>query len=287
MFTRGVISDEISQDLDRAAAMAARYGLEQLEIRSAWETRIDEMTPAQLRQVRETAERHGLTIAALASPFFKCELGNAAEYAEHLGILRRSAAAARALGTSIVRGFTFWRQGDLESHYQQILDAYAEPARIARQEGVTIGIENEGSCYVGSGAELARFLGDLNEPAVRAVWDPANACWTGAEQTWAEGYPLVKPYIVHVHVKDKGEKPPNTEPEAVILGDGDVGIPDQLSRLKDDHYTGCVSLETHYRVTHRLPEEVARMPGGSAFSEGGEEGTEACLQSWDRMMAAL
>ena len=208
MFNRAVITDEISQDFDLAVGMAKQFGLDQLEIRTVWETRIDAMSSEQLRRIKETAERHGLSVAGLAAPFLKCELGDDDEYAEHLHILRQCIAAGRALGTSLIRGFTFWKRDGLDDHYQQILDSYAEPARIAREEGVTIGIENEGSCYVGTGAELARFLGDLNEPSVRAVWDPANACWDGGETTWADGYPLVKPYIAHVHVKDKRQVTP-------------------------------------------------------------------------------
>ncbi|MAG37750.1 MAG: hypothetical protein CL878_16055 [Dehalococcoidia bacterium] len=287
MFKRAVITDEISQDLDIAVEMASQFGLDQLEIRSVWETRIDEMSPEQLRRIRETAEGRGLSVAGLAAPFLKCELGSDDEYAEHLEILNRCIAAGQILGTSLIRGFTFWKRDGLDEHYQQILDAYAEPARIARKEGVTIGIENEASCYVGTGAELARFLGDLNEPAVRAVWDPANACWEGSEKTWADGYPGVKPYIAHVHVKDKRQEGPNEGPVAVVIGDGEVDIPGQLQALKDDGYAGCVSLETHYRVTHRLDEDIARMPGGSAFSEGGEEGTRRCLVAWNQMMAVL
>jgi sugar phosphate isomerase/epimerase len=287
MFNRAVITDEISQDFDLAVGMAKQFGLDQLEIRTVWETRIDAMSSEQLRRIKETAERHGLSVAGLAAPFLKCELGDDDEYAEHLHILRQCIAAGRALGTSLIRGFTFWKRDGLDDHYQQILDSYAEPARIAREEGVTIGIENEGSCYVGTGAELARFLGDLNEPSVWAVWDPANACWDGGETTWADGYPLVKPYIAHVHVKDKRQVNPNESPQAVVIGDGEVDIPGQLQALKNDGYEGCVSLETHYRVTHRLAEDIARMPGGSAFSEGGEEGTRRCLVAWNRMMAAL
>ena len=287
MFKRAVITDEISQDLDVVINMATEFGLDQLEIRTIWETRIDEMVPEQLQRIREAAERHDLSIAGLAAPFLKCELGNEAEYEEHLGILRNCIAAARILGTSLIRGFTFWKQGELADHYEQILDSYVEPARIAREEGVTIGIENEASCYVGTGAELARFLRDLNESSVRAVWDPANACWEGGEITWADGYPLIKPYIAHVHIKDKKQDDPSERAQPVVIGEGEVDIPGQLKALMKDGYEGCVSLETHYRVTHRLAEDIARMPGGSAFSEGGEEGSRRCLVAWSKMMADL
>ena len=48
MFTRAVITDEISQDLEHAAAMAREFGLDQLEMRTARDVRIDNMSADEL-----------------------------------------------------------------------------------------------------------------------------------------------------------------------------------------------------------------------------------------------
>jgi sugar phosphate isomerase/epimerase len=140
MFTRAVISDEISQELDLAAAMAQRFGLDQLELRTAWDVRIDDMTPEHLRRVRDIAAHNGLGVVCLATPFLKCDIGNTDDYQEHLMILRRSIAAAHALGAKIIRTFSFWKHGDLAPNFGAIVRAYAEPARIAAAEGVTLGV---------------------------------------------------------------------------------------------------------------------------------------------------
>src|SRR5437867_3483203 len=113
MFTRAVISDEISQDLDLAARMARDFGLDQLELRTAWDVRIDNMNLGELARVKDIASKSALGIVSLATPFLKCNLGNDAEYQEHLEILRRSIAAAHTLGAQIIRTFTFWKMGDL------------------------------------------------------------------------------------------------------------------------------------------------------------------------------
>ncbi len=288
MFTRAVITDEISQDLELAASMAQRFGLDQLELRTAWDVRIDNMTAEQLRRVRDTAQRFNLGVVCLATPFLKCDLGNDAEYAEHLEILRRSIVAAHTLGATIIRTFTFWKKDDLlPQHFDRIVQAYAEPARIAAGEGVTLAVENEPACYVGTGHEAADFLEALGSPAVKAVWDPGNACWTGREQAVPGGYQRIKPYIAHVHLKDVILQGPSGQPEATVLGQGDVDVPHQLALLARDGYTGCASLETHYRVKSHLSEEAVNRPGGSAFSEGGEEATRLCLEAWNEMMARL
>jgi sugar phosphate isomerase/epimerase len=283
MYTRAVISDEISQDLDLAASMAQEFGLDQLEIRTAWDVRIDNMSPAELARVKEIAGKHGLGIVSLATPFLKCDLGNEAEYEEHLQILRRSIAAAHTLGAKVIRTFTFWKQGELTPVFDQIVAAYKEPARIAAGEGVVLGVENEPACFVGTGHETADFLEAVGQPSVKAVWDPGNACWTKRERAVPDGYERIKPHIAHVHLKDVILNGPNGEAEATVLGRGDVGIADQLALLKQDGYTGCASLETHYRIKAHLSEEAVNRPGGSAFSEGGEEASRLCLAAWNQM----
>jgi len=287
MFTRAVITDEISQDLDRAAAMARDFGLDQLEIRTAWDVRIDNMSGDDLARVKDIAARNGLGIVSLATPFLKCDLGNDAEYEEHLQLLRRSIAAAHTLGAKIIRTFTFWKKGDLAPVFDRIVTAYREPARIAAGEGVVLGVENEPACFVGTGHEAADFLEAVDHPAVKAVWDPGNACWTKHERAVPDGYERIKPHIVHVHLKDVILNGPNGEAEATVLGRGDVSIEQQLSLLQRDGYTGCASLETHYRIKKHLSEQAVNLPGGSAFSEGGEEASRLCLEAWNNMMARL
>jgi sugar phosphate isomerase/epimerase len=287
MFTRAVISDEISQDLELAAGMAQRFGLDELEIRTAWDVRIDNMSADELARVKEIAAKHGLGIVSLATPFLKCDLGNDAEYKEHLEILRRSIAAAHTLGARVIRTFTFWKKGDLASVFDQIVAAYQEPARVAAGEGVVLGVENEPACFVGTGHETADFLEAVGQPSVKAVWDPGNAAWTKRERAVPDGYERIKPHIAHVHLKDVILEGPDGEAAATVLGKGNVGIEEQLALLQRDGYNGCASLETHYRVKAHLSEEAVNRPGGSAFSEGGEEASRLCLEAWNEMTARL
>lgn len=285
MFTRAVITDEISQDLDLAARTAREFGLDQLEIRTAWDVRIDNMSTAELDRVKQTAADHQLSVVCLATPFLKCDLGNSAELDEHMQILRRSISAAHVLGAKIIRTFTFWRKGTLAENFTAIVQAYAEPARIAAGEGITLGIENEHACFAGTGRETAELIEAINSAAVKSVWDPGNAYWTGSEQAVPDGYERIKPHIAHVHLKDVVTR--GGEMHATVLGEGEVGIARQLSLLADDGYSGCTSLETHYRIKAQLSEAAVNRPGGSAFSEGGEEASRLCLASWNAMMQSL
>jgi len=284
MFKRAVITDEISQDFDVAVKMARDFQLDGLEIRTAWDVRIDRMTVGQLNRIRDTAVANGLSIASLASPVFKCALDDPGEVAEHFDILKRCIDAAHALGTDLVRAFTFWRVEHPDSRMTDIAAHFREAARIAADGRVRLIIENEHTCNVATSTEIDAFLTEVATPTVRALWDPCNAFWSGEDDAVSSGYDRVKSHIAHVHVKDaviEGGKH-----IATVLGEGNVGVQGQLDRLINDGYAGYVSLETHYRVHAVLDDELVKRPGGSAFSAGGEEGTRRCLVAWNAMRAS-
>ncbi len=285
MFRRAVITDEISQDLDVAVEMASAFGLDGIEVRTAWDVRIDRMTPDQLRRVRDTATGRGLVVASLASPVFKCNLDDPAEVAEHLDILRRCIEAAHALDTRLVRAFTFWRADDPGARVGEIADHFAVAIRVLEGTGLTLVIENEHTCNVATSHEIASFLDRLGNSSVRALWDPCNAYWSGEADAVGAGYARVRGHVAHVHVKDALPSPDGGH-AATVLGEGAVGIPAQLETLRRDGFDGFVSLETHYRVHGALDDELVKRPGGSAFSAGGEEGTRRCLAAWNAMQHA-
>jgi sugar phosphate isomerase/epimerase len=240
------------------------------------------MSPDQLRRVKDTAEARGLVVASLASPVFKCGLDDHAEVVEHLEILKRCISAAHALETRLVRAFTFWRVSNPSSRMAEICDRFAEATRVMEGSGLTLVVENEHTCNVATSEEIVALLGRLGDPAVRALWDPCNAYWTGEQDPVGIGYERVRPFISHVHVKD-ALPACDSGHAATVLGEGEVGVARQLAALRRDGYDGFVSLETHYRVHATLNDELVKRPGGSAFSAGGEEGTRRCLIAWNAM----
>jgi sugar phosphate isomerase/epimerase len=285
MYRRSVITDEISQDLGAVIEVARAFRLAGLEIRTVWDTRIDQLSAEQVRRLRQAADDSGLAICAVAPPFYKCDIDNADERREHLEILRRAIDVGQRLGTRLVRTFTFWKTRPLDEVFDRIVEAYREPVEIARQSGATLAVENEYACMIGTGGELRRFLDAVGRPEARALWDPCNAFFDPAgERPFPDGYRAVRDRIVHVHLKDAAREPGAEKPRLTPLGEGAIGIADQLRALVDDGYDGYVSLETHWRPG-ALDEAVVRLPGGSAFSEKAAQATIYCLKKWDEIRA--
>jgi len=229
-----------------------------------------------------------LNVCSIASPFYKCDIDSDEQIREHHDILRRCAALAHAFDCDIVRGFTFWRKGRFEDSWQRILDLFEEPVRIAKEEGITIGVENESSTMIGTGAHLRRFLDDLGEECAQATWDPANALYDEDvdERPFPDGYQAVFPYMLHMHMKDSAILAASNERKCVPVGVGDVGYQTHFQRLKDDGYEGYVSLETHWRPK-ALPVGRIQLPGGGEFSAMGEYASCVCLENATNIVKQL
>ena len=281
-FKLGVISDEISQDLDVVKETAKDFKLDSIEVRSIWDVKVQDLTKEHTARLREELAKEGLRVISIASPFLKCEIDSEREYREHIDIFRRCIEVAKALDTDLVRGFTFWRRDGLEGlpkYWDTIVEKFAEPTEIAEQEDIILEIENEQSCFVGTGVDLARFLAEIDSRNVKAIWDPGNAYYDDArEEAYPVGYEALKPWIAHVHLKDVVWNQETGKPECVPIGTGEVKIGEQLAALKRDGYDGCVSLETHWRP-EALDEELLQRPGGREFSSSGEYASRVCLEN--------
>lgn len=256
-----VITDEIDADLDHALDVMAEYGVRNAELRQVWDKNIADTTEQDWARIKTSLENHGARVVGLATPFYKCEMpGETADgpagplhsatargLGDQIALLEHCIAAAKFFDTRLLRVFSFWKRGPLTPEIEeQIVDAFAEPAAIAEREGVTLILENEHACYLGTGAQTARVLAEINSPAVRAVWDPGNAYMDG-EVPFPTGYEAIKPFVSHVHVKDAALAPGAPAPAWTCVGDGAIDWAGQIAALRADGYTGYFSLETHYK----------------------------------------
>jgi sugar phosphate isomerase/epimerase len=282
MFKLSVISDEISQDFQRVVDVCQEFGVEQVEPRSVWDTAPQDLTDEQVDEMKQILDDAGMSVCAIASPFFKCDLGDEEQYEEHIQILRRCIEIGKVLGTNVIRGFTFWKTGPAEDVWQEIIDAYQEPIEILEAEDAYIGIENEASTHIATAAEAEALYDALGTDRVKAIWDPANEVYAeDGELPFPDAFERMKPNLIHVHIKDAVRTPDDQDPaRCVPVGIGGyIDYHAQFEALIDMGYEGACSLETHWRPTADLDEDLLNRPGGSAFSEGGEYASRVCLEN--------
>lgn len=276
MYKTAVITDEISQDLRVATALAREYGLNGLEIRSVGEKNPFQMSDADVREIHAIATGEGLPICCVSSPLFKCAFDDLQTRQTHLEAFRRTMDTMHLWGARLVRCFNFNNLHDGGARFAEVADAMRPAVAIARDAGVTMVLESEPTVYAANIGALVAFLKQMDDPAVGAVFDPGNEIGDpAAPPPYPDGYALLKPWLRHVHVKDILRSPDAFLPAK--LGEGNVDFDGLFPRLKRE-FDGWVSVETHYRVT-RMSEEDLVHPQGSSFSEGGYEATRQYLNT--------
>jgi sugar phosphate isomerase/epimerase len=258
-FKLGIITDEISEDLDQALNFISGHSLAWCELREMWQKNIMSLTRPELQRVKESIARRHLQVSDIASPIFKYELPEMPAHPDQAlefhatfterdtpMLLNRCFEIAHFFGTEKIRVFSYWRARDPEKAYPYVRDRLAKAADLARQNGMILMIENEYDCNLGTGRELGRLLRDVNSPHLRANWDSGNAAMLN-EVPYPDGYREVEGLFPHLHVKDVKRDPQSGELSWAPVGSGFIDWRGQLKALKQAGYTGTMSIETHFR----------------------------------------
>lgn len=257
----GAITDEFStDDLGVALDAMAEIGMTGAELRVVGGRNIIDLSDAEVADARRLVEARGMTVVSIASPLLKCVLpdgppidarfqqdvfGSAYTFADQPRLAARALDIAALAGASLIRVFSGWRTVDPPRLHGQIAAALTALADQALARGLVIGLENEHACNVGTGAEAARMLAAVDHPALKLIWDPANASILG-ETPYPAGYaalPLAR--LAHVHAKDCVVA--GVTPIWGPLGEMALDWRGQIAALVRDGYGGAISLETHWR----------------------------------------
>jgi L-ribulose-5-phosphate 3-epimerase len=269
-----VLTDEISQDLDRALAVASReFGMEHVDLREAHGKNIMKWDAAEVGEARRLLEKYKLRVACIASPVYKVDWPGAPKssfspdtpsrdqfgadftFAQQDELLERSFDLARAFNTERIRIFDFWRLDDQQPHRAAIDDVIRKAAVKATKQKLTLVLENEYACNTATGAEAGRLLSAISEPSLQITWDPGNAAFRG-ETPFPDGYAKIdKARIGHMHCKDARQAAGKWE--WMAMGKGVIDWAGQFRALKKDGYRHAATLETHWRGGG-TPEESSR-----------------------------
>ena len=253
------ITDEISQDLGIALEILKEYGATSCELRNVYGVYIVDADDALLARVESDIATAGLTVDCLDTPLFKCNLDavgttdaagathNAAErtLSDQWPLLDRCIELANRFKTPYMRVFAFWRKGDLTADRRiAIIEILSKAAAIAGASGITLLLENEHACLLGTALETADVVRAIGSPWLKMVWDPGNAMMLG-ERVLSDGYDACKDVAVHIHLKDVTSSADGTLVWACI-GSGNGDYPALFQTLRADGYSGSIALETHW-----------------------------------------
>lgn len=270
----GVITDEVSQDFAVALDFAKDYGLDCVELRSAYEKGPFDYTEEDILAIKALSDRYGIPVTAISSPMFKCE------YSEenikiHTEKFKKLLGFARLLGAKKIRCFDFLKSESVTR--EMIKAAYAEAYAAAEAAGVTILIESEPTTNSACCADIAELVRCVDRPYFKALYDPGNNIYATDEIPYPDGYLAIKDMLGHVHIKDA--KRVNGETVATAVGEGAVDYKSIFGKLKEIGYDGDIMLETHYRIAGEIDEKTLKNPKGSAISDGGYAPSCLCMEN--------
>ncbi len=263
----GVITDEVALDLGRVlSSFYPKYELHWAEIRElelGGKKRYvyNFATPGELKEIKRQLDDAHVRLSVLDTGVYKIVLpGTTAlgenasdlqpsqgEYARQLDDLKRAADAAHALGTDRLRIFTFRRVANPDLIFDRIVEDLDKAISVAKQQNVTLLMENEFDCNVATGSETAKLFQKISDRTLMHNWDPGN-CYLAGEQPFPKGWDqLDHSRIAHMHLKDAARKA--WKP----IGGGDIDFVGQFRALKKMNFSATLSLETHYKNAQKDP----------------------------------
>jgi sugar phosphate isomerase/epimerase len=238
--------DEIDPDPVTQVSVLQALGARHIEVRSAWDTNIVELSEQQLDRLAELFRDRGMSVSAVASPVGKVDVFGDPE--AELARLRRAVSAAHRLGTRYVRMFSFYRPDGVavEKIRDCVLTRLRAFADLAEQEGVVLLHENEKDIYGDVPHRVLDLIESVGSDVLRVAWDSANFVQVGV-CPFTEGYAMLRPHLEYLQVKDA-----IAETGVVVpAGQGDGELLATFTALRDDGYDGFASLEPHLAASYQ------------------------------------
>ena len=259
MFKLGTITDGISRDFEYALDTMVETGLEYVELQYLWEKQVGDLTDADIERVKGLIEERNLKVSCISHHNLTVlpvdTAVDASAYRGHIATLQRCIDVAQALGTNLVRIFSFRKEMVLfgaepvisEDAWTTLLNRLEEPLRIADAAGITLVIETAISGNVTSAHLARKLIDELDAPHLKVLWDPCSSLYC-TEIPYPNGYEIIREHIAHVHLKDGVVNLPAATFDfcAMRQGQMDPYYNDIVDALKRDGYDGAISLESVY-----------------------------------------
>ncbi|MFF5296510.1 sugar phosphate isomerase/epimerase family protein [Paractinoplanes globisporus] len=245
MWTLSGFADEISPDLTEQCEVATSLGLKYIEVRSAWDVNILDLSPDQLATMKKTLSAYGMKVSSIGSPIGKIFIDE--DFAPHLERMRHAAEVAHELDAPYIRIFSFFlRPGsDPADHRAEVIDRMRALVRVAEEADLILLHENEKEIYGDVPDRCLDLIRSVGSPYLRLAWDPANFVQVGV-RPYSEGYAKLRPHLEYVQIKDALA----ADGTVVPAGQGDGEVAETIRALRHDGFDGFFSLEPHLALGH-------------------------------------
>lgn len=177
-------------------------------------------------------------------------LADGKERKDQVEYMKQSMDTALKLGARFMRVFSGDKKDAMsfENAEDWIVECYREAAPFAEKKGITMVLENHG-LFAGKSAQVRRILDRIGSTALMSNADVGN--FILVNENSLDAVKTLGDRIGFIHLKDfkKVEEEKGYTAidgsvyQGVVLGKGDVPILEIISYLKENRYTGYLSIE--------------------------------------------
>lgn len=250
-------ADEVTNDFKGQIDFLVSEGIGFIEIRFLNKKNVVDLTPAEMHETKQLMSDSGIRVSAVASPIGKVRIDEPFE--PHLDKFKRAIDLAQFFKAPFVRIFSYYppKGGRTEAYRTEVLKRMEQKIQLMEGTDLVMVHENESDIYGSSAENCVDLMESIGSPKLRLAYDPANFVWgQKISNNFEVCWPKMKPYVVHVHVKDWKV---GNDRAGSMPGEGDGQIRELLTDLARMKYEGFLTIEPHLK-------------SGSQF--GGETGPE-------------
>lgn len=235
MLRLAAFADEISPDLDVQIAQCKKHGITHFELRGVAGKNVLDFDKSMRADIKKKLTDNGLGVVSIGSPIGKVKLSE--PFDPHFERFKIAVESAEFFDAPFIRIFSYYEafpngRDEVIRRMQQKID-YVQHYRPVLIH------ENEKDIFGERGAQCLDLHQNVDSPKFRAAFDFANFVQAGDNPL--NNWPLLKPYTVHIHIKDAlmGSG------KVVPAGEGDGHIAEILKDAYASGYRGFLSLEPH------------------------------------------
>jgi len=244
-------ADEISPKLDEQIRVCKELGIRFFELRGVAGKNVMDFDAPLRTEVRAKLQENGMGVASIGSPIGKAKITD--PWPAYFDKFKLAVELAEFFSAPLIRIFSYFppaKGHEISQHRDEVMRRMQAKADYVKGHPVTLVHENEKDIYGEHGPACLDMLKTVNSPKLRCAFDFANFVVAGDDTL--KNWEMLKPYVVHIHIKDYKRETKKIVP----AGQGDGNIQTILEDAKKSGYDGFLTLEPHLRVAGKSSGET-------------------------------
>ena len=238
-------ADEISPVLDEQIAVFKKLRLTHFELRGVSGKNVLDFDPALRDEIKTKLAGNGLAVGCIGSPIGKVKIDEPFE--AHLERYKIAVDSARFFGAKLIRVFSYYppEGGDINQYRDEVMRRFRAKVDYIAGTDLILVHENERHIFGEGGKNCLDLMRAIDSPQLRCAFDFANFVQAGEDPL--KNWPMLKPYTVHIHIKDAKK-----DGSVVPAGEGVGQLVPILTDAYASGYRGFLSLEPHLAAQGQL-----------------------------------